>query len=102
MNCERMRFKCPVPITDIQNKKVRASFRRKNRATVACGIGEIMASTNSSGMSLVWIQFLDNINQQWVRLYLNETRILLLKSVNNPAYDFIIEPILEAGSAVDE
>lgn len=97
MNREHLRFKCPVPIENIQNKRVHVSFSRNNGVSVETGVGEIMVTSNATGMSLAWIQFRDESNQEWVHLYLNEERVNLLSKVVNPQYDFVIESVLDAG-----
>lgn len=94
---DRLRFKCPVPVDQIQGKKVHASLTRDNGVSEETGIGEIMVTTNADGMSLVWILFRDATNTHWIRDYLNEERVTLLKKADDPRYDFLIEGLLDAG-----
>ena len=102
MNREDLRFECPVPIDSIQHKKVHASFTRDGGASVETGIGEIMVSPNSAGESLAWIQFRDDVNQEYVRVYLNEERVRLLRQTDSEPFDFAIEGPLDAGLQLDE
>lgn len=101
MTREDLRFRCAIPETVIQHKKVLASFRRGKNAPVESGIGEIMVTTNAAGMSLVWLQFRDDPAAEWVMIYLNEERVNLLRKVSNAEYDYVIAPTLDAGQELD-
>jgi hypothetical protein len=75
-------------------------FSRDNGLTEETGVGDIMVTTNTAGLSVAWIQFRDDVNGQWVRVYLNAERVRLLKRVENDAFDFVIEPTLDSGPEV--
>ncbi|OGV64429.1 MAG: hypothetical protein A2283_11180 [Lentisphaerae bacterium RIFOXYA12_FULL_48_11] len=102
MKREQLRFKCPLPVKDIQSKRVHVSFTLDHGTSVATGIGEMMITSNSSGLSLAWLQFQDSVNQAWVRLYMNEERIRLLKKVDKPQCDFLIEQVLDSGPELED
>jgi len=96
-NHEHLRVKSPMSTEFIQHKMVRATFTRDNGLTKESGIGEIMVSENSEGLSLVWIQFLtDSFNNSvsYIKIYLDKKGIESLKKVDSQKYDFEINSLI--------
>ena len=91
-NRENLRFKSPRPESELHHKKALVSFSRDQGDSTKTEIGELMVSTDATGMSLVWIQFY--LEGKWDLIYLKEENVRSLKNSGSSEYAFIIESIL--------